>query len=431
MYKLRIITPVWSGDIDSKSKYIQSSGILGSIRWWTEAMLRTLEYSACDPTKENKKGRCPMEKNNKKHYCHSCLILGATGLRRSFRIEINEGNSAFNGSPLPIKPDRRNHGWYLRSGLVGELDMEIIPLNPIFEESLISVPLAIVLKWGAIGAKTQLGYGVAEFKSPQEIKIDDFEVAISKIKNDVNIKNYKLRSMNTIENHDRLPNIREFFFAKIQFEVNNGNWWQSVDGLKNLKNNRGLRKWINYGSIPIVPTIKNWLRYGEGKRLWSTGNRNTDQGIENWLLGTTKQICKKCLNEVRRDRNDRLRFWCNLCRDSLEPAKTFERISSKINISCAYPVNYNKTLWEFRIWGWIPRNGLLGGFNREEFLNSLKRSLEDTSKVKISWTNLLGGKTENHKLKVWREYNSERDTVRKEEDIEAYLQSLLEEEGEK
>ncbi|HCF37538.1 MAG TPA: type III-B CRISPR module RAMP protein Cmr1, partial [Thermosipho africanus] len=36
---LQIKTPIWTGDVDSKSDIIRSTGIVGSLRWWTETLL--------------------------------------------------------------------------------------------------------------------------------------------------------------------------------------------------------------------------------------------------------------------------------------------------------------------------------------------------------------------------------------------------------
>ncbi|WP_228369053.1 MULTISPECIES: type III-B CRISPR module RAMP protein Cmr1 [Pseudothermotoga] len=43
-------TPIWTGNIDSKSDTIQPTGIMGSLRWWTEDLLRGMNDFACDPT---------------------------------------------------------------------------------------------------------------------------------------------------------------------------------------------------------------------------------------------------------------------------------------------------------------------------------------------------------------------------------------------
>lgn len=214
------------------------------------------------------------------------------------------------------------------------------------------------------------------------------------------------------------------FFAKVQFESNN-DWWKECDGIKSYANDGRMIKWVESGSVPIAPAIKNWLRFKEGRQLW--------QGInENWLFGTTNRVCISCYSRVRVNKNEfenkKKKHWCNTCRKSLEDGETIERLTSKINISCAYPTDDNT--WEFRIWGWISKNNFMSASVRENFLNGLKISFDGSGPIKLPWDNLLGSKTEEHKLHVRREFNSLRDTVKKSEtDPNRFLQSLLEAEG--
>jgi CRISPR-associated protein Cmr1 len=401
-YRLHIKTPLWTGDIDSKSDSLQSTGIIGSLRWWMEAVLRGMDKFACGPVGDE---RCPEESSgsDKKinQYCSACLIFGATGLRRLFRMEMGGGSRLFDGGAINIRPDKRNRGWYLGSGLVGEICLKTIALDKDFHENLVLIPLTTATIWAGIGAKTQHGYGVVELKDRVDLNFDEFKKGIEE---KITAKD-RLSSMNMIErkgSNKDLPNIKEMFFAKVQFEVQNGDWWKKVDGIRpdNTRNYRGyvndprMLAWINSDSVPIAPAIKNWLRYGNGTGLWKSSNQNQDRRIENLLFGTIK--------------NDKL--------------------ASKVNISCAYKVKDN--LWEFRIWGWIPNSDTPDGFKREDFLNSLKQALSGGGSVTIPWTLLLGDQTSNHKLSIWREFNSPRDTVRSNEsNMENYLQSLLKNEG--
>ncbi|MGQ9638453.1 MAG: RAMP superfamily CRISPR-associated protein, partial [Thermodesulfobacteriota bacterium] len=394
-------------------------------RWFTEAILRGLNKFACDPNGDD---RCPtkVRKNNQEiaQYCTACLIFGATGMRRLFRIEIDGGKKVFDGGAINIKPDGRNRGWYLGSGLIETINFKIAPLNKDFDENLVFVPLAIATKWGGLGAKTQVGYGVVEFENYPEIKFEIFNNALSDLNRKERLENLNVEERSGKSNS--LPNIKEMFFAKIQFEAN-GDWWKEVDGIKKRGNRNGyindskMQKWIDSGSVPIAPAIKNWLRFGNGKNIWQTGN---NKNIENWLFGSTKRVCANCYTEVNKDKNNPQNFWCTTCKKSLKDKETFERTSSKINISCAYRIdNY---LSEFRIWGWIPKNNLPNGFNRDSFLNNLKVSLDGSGSVKIPWDNLFGSKTQKHRLKVWREFYSPTGTVKaNKNDINEYLQNLL------
>ena len=342
-----IITPIWTGDIDQRSELLQLLGFVGSLRWWAEAILRSDNNRyACDPTSD---GRCPKEDRNKKYYCSACLIFGATGIRRTFRLNVSGGKRTFVGRPLNIKPSGRNKGWYLGTGIVGEINLEIIHLDKDFDESLALLPLIIASKWGGIGAKTQHGYGVVKIEDCPKIEFNRFKEAIEKITDKERLSKFKIELRH--ENNNGLPNLREMFFAKVQFEVTDENWWKQIDGIRSdnksdeqrrhreYENDQRMINWVSSGSVPIAPAIKNWLRFGkkittkEGKKIQvSPFSEVYNKRISNWLFGNSEENNKT---------------------------------ASKINISCAYPVNDN--LWEFRIWGWIPKDGSPARFDRNGF----------------------------------------------------------------
>ena len=421
--EVEIKTPIWTGDVDQKSEFLQSTGIVGSLRWWTEAILRSIDKYACDPTGD---GRCPDEKGNEKYYCSACLIFGATGIRRMFKLDVNGGKHVFTGSALNIKPSGRNKGWYLGSGVVGKINLKITSLDRDFDESLILLPLIIASNWGGIGAKTQHGYGVIKIEDCPRIDFTSFREDIEKVTNQERLS--KLRIKLRYGSNNELPDLREMFFAKIQFEAENG-WWRNVDGIASRSNDPRILAWIDSGSVPIVPAVKNWLRYGGGTKLWKTTNQNQNERIENWLFGTTEKICSSCYGRVRKNKSDPRNFWCPNCNRPIRREETFERIASKINVSCAYPVSDN--LWEFRIWGWIPKNKLSEElkFNREDFLTNLKQALSGSGHVTFPWSRLLGDQTKNHKLRVWREFKPSEDAIKpSENNVDNYVQSLLEEE---
>jgi CRISPR-associated protein Cmr1 len=103
--KLKTLTPIWTGNVDKNSDILMETGILGSLRWWYEGIIRGLGGRACDPTSEEAKERCNFNaesyenalKQGKSHrdafveglkdVCPACLLFGCTGWRRRFRIE--------------------------------------------------------------------------------------------------------------------------------------------------------------------------------------------------------------------------------------------------------------------------------------------------------------------------------------------------------
>lgn len=417
---LNIKTPLWVGNIDSKTNFPKPTGIMGSLRWWTEVFIRALDKNACDPINDES---CPENNNHQKNcYCYACMIFGATGLRRMFKLSAHGGKQIFGGNPINIKPAGRRHGWYLGGGLTGEIFLNIVELDPFFSPALIQAPLMVASHWGGIGARTQHGYGVVEIQDLPAISFEAFKEALSWA---VSAKRLALSNVQVRKNmREILPDLREMFFAKVQFDAKN-KWWKQVDGIKpeRTRPDNRISTWTQSDSVPIVPALKNWLRYtDEGKKIWQFQQDNG--AIENWLFGTTKNVCAFCHRNVKNNKFDKRKYWCNNCRRTLSSDKIANKISSKINISCAYRVGER---WEFRIWGWIPTQ-FPESFNRDSFMDSLKTSLNDSSdnSIQMPFQRLLGENTSNYQLVTWREFNSPRDTVMNNQgNIERYIQSLL------
>ena len=402
---IKTLTPLWTGDVDRKCSRIKETGIIGSLRWWYEALVRGLGGYACDPTSDDKSyvhKRCPKEHGGNKKYCTACLVFGATGIRRLFRLYVSGGKPLFDGA-IQIIPKGRRGGWFLGGGLVGNINLNIIPFSNDFDRSLIIVPLLIASNWGAIGARAQHGYGVVEIlEGHQEVDFSRFNGSIKKITNQKRL--LKLEVDIRRNSSEELPNIQEMFFAKVVFKVKD-EWWKDVNGIAPRSHedyhghiyNPKMLDWVKSDSLPISPAIKNWIRYGNvitikrGKKIQvSPFKEISNIEISKWIFGTSNSI----------------------------------KTASKINISCAYPIGDN--LWEFRIWGWIPKDGIPARFDRDSFLDNLKQALEGSGSVTVPWNELLGDQTEKHKLKVWREFDSSRDTVKpNESNIDNYLQSLL------
>ncbi|MGQ9712918.1 MAG: type III-B CRISPR module RAMP protein Cmr1 [Desulfotomaculales bacterium] len=104
---------------------VRETGLIGSLRWWYEALVRGLGGYACDPTGEN---HCP-DKNGK--HCAACELFGCTGWARKFRLEVLDGNG-------------------------GTLRLRFIPLRPVQEEerALLVLTLHLIAEYGAIGGRT-------------------------------------------------------------------------------------------------------------------------------------------------------------------------------------------------------------------------------------------------------------------------------------
>lgn len=331
-------------------------------------------------------------------------------------MEMNGGRkiSFQKNEAINVKPSGRSRGWFFGPAIVKGLKMEIIPLDEKFDENFVLVPLLIASKWGGIGAKTQLGYGVVEVANSSNVGFDKFKKALE----DLSREGKRQGSNNSC-----LPNLKEMFFAKIRFKASN-NWWKKVDGLIDRSGKNGveireevIEKCLSNNFLPIAPVIKNWLRYGNGRQIWQHNNKT--KGLENWLFGTSKTVCPQCYDyDIVPQENGT--YKCQNCNQKFEKEKVINRCASKINISCAYVVDND--LWEVRIWGWIPSSPKLQGFQKDQFLDKLKNALNGGN---FNFHALFGNQTSDHKLVVWREYNSERDTVKKEGNFDNFVESLL------
>lgn len=83
--KIKPLSPIWTGDAKKKCTIIRETGILGSIRWWYEAVVRGLGGTACDPTNSSCEGE--------KHHCDACELFGCTGWARKFRLELEQDDT--------------------------------------------------------------------------------------------------------------------------------------------------------------------------------------------------------------------------------------------------------------------------------------------------------------------------------------------------
>jgi len=149
-YQFKALTDLWTGSINLveqkaqiKEKIVSdrliTTGLLGSIRWWFEVLVRGLGGYACDPTETKCGGR---------NHCVVCELFGCTGWARKFRFEVLDKDDK-------IKTDQ------IRKG--DEFQLRFTPLRPICikERTLLDATLCLIAEYGAIG-------GEAVFKPTDE-----------------------------------------------------------------------------------------------------------------------------------------------------------------------------------------------------------------------------------------------------------------------
>lgn len=161
--KVKSLTPIWTGDENGKCITLRETGIIGSLRWWYEALIRGLGGYACDPTSDDKNfKKCELkhDKFNKtlksgksiqeelnEQICPVCQLFGCTGWSRRFRLEINgiSENDIIKGkSPAAgLKPKTI---FNLEFTFLSDLSPE--------EKWLFKKTLLVIENYGAIGGRT-------------------------------------------------------------------------------------------------------------------------------------------------------------------------------------------------------------------------------------------------------------------------------------
>jgi len=67
--KLRTLTPLWTGGVEGTCDRVHETGIIGSLRWWYEAIVRGLEGFVGDSASDDMSQRCEVRR--------PCLPAGA------------------------------------------------------------------------------------------------------------------------------------------------------------------------------------------------------------------------------------------------------------------------------------------------------------------------------------------------------------------
>ncbi|HON06784.1 MAG TPA: type III-B CRISPR module RAMP protein Cmr1 [Verrucomicrobiota bacterium] len=120
---IKPLTPLWTGDADRNCRTLRETGIIGSLRWWYEALIRGLGGTACDPTST----KCAND-----IHCDACELFGCTGWARKFRLEIEKSGENYLFKFVPLREIK---------------DVEL---------GLLNLTLFLIAEYGAIGGKTVL-----------------------------------------------------------------------------------------------------------------------------------------------------------------------------------------------------------------------------------------------------------------------------------
>jgi CRISPR type III-B/RAMP module RAMP protein Cmr1 len=238
-FKIKTLTPLWTGGSDGKMHRVHETGIIGSIRWWYEVLVRALGGSACDPSSKEKK--CEAD-----NHCDVCELFGCTGWGRKFRLEIiNDINEHKLLNQVSI--DTRKNKKYKRfsSGFtMKDLQVKIVPLRNISDKEwfLLRETLTLISNYGALGGRTSQGNGIVE----------------------IDLSNFPNKKAPLVfRNFDGIkePSLDKFSFQKFNIEFK-----ESITNLinKNLfwisYSHSGNSNWENLDYLPIAFHIRDCLR---------------------------------------------------------------------------------------------------------------------------------------------------------------------------
>ncbi|MFQ6041892.1 MAG: type III-B CRISPR module RAMP protein Cmr1 [Candidatus Poribacteria bacterium] len=262
--KMRTITPVWTGGLDRTSDFAKTSGLVGSIRWWYESLVRGLGGYACDPTSPDscifdsaEYERTHRIEDGLQDVCFACRLFGCTGWSGKFMLLV--ADSAGNVGDVNVN----------KSGV--DFTLKLVELKPIIdvERWLLSAAFWIIDEYGSIGGKTTAkppkrpDYGIVEVVENIDFQLtrDDVVQWIEEQMNASEVMQSKLSMLPR-----EYPNLRYFFFHPDDWlDTNEMNRLLRSDRTKFLAGQRGVSKKV--------------FSFKDGSRFWgyTTGDEMLQQ----------------------------------------------------------------------------------------------------------------------------------------------------------
>jgi len=262
------LTPLWTGNAEGVCNQIRETGLIGSLRWWYEAILRKCGIYACDPSK----GGCLYEKKNGLGgICLACQLFGCTGWSRRFRLEVDGGAGAGELEEVKLQqPGTANHrGWRIPTDVSGEFKMRFFPLfDADWDTQGLSLTLHLIERYGAFGSKTSHGQGVVRFsRIPAGGGLAQWMESLKK-------KQHKQCAQPS-----GAPDLRDFVGVTVKLKPEKPRWWDGL-GLSLDRFN------ISNGStwIPSAPVVRAMLREQLRRKGWNDARHR--------LLGTVRPSAK-------------------------------------------------------------------------------------------------------------------------------------------
>ncbi len=179
--RLRTLTPLWTGGVDQAADRLHETGLIGSLRWWYEALVRGLGGYACDPTDDKSKCKEYDPKLGQASVCAACYLFGTTGWARLFRLRVLQDDMRLVPlhfyTTLPANKrwlgsifggEKRNNQIDGMTVPFGQLRLEIVGrgVDEDYALSQVAWTLDFIAKFGGLGAKLQHGFGQIALSTP-------------------------------------------------------------------------------------------------------------------------------------------------------------------------------------------------------------------------------------------------------------------------
>ena len=223
-FRLKTLTPIWTGGVRKDNSALHLTSIRGAIRWWYEVLIRGLGYYVCDPTangckvnisNEDKKkieeGKISLTDYIKGEICPACYFFGCTGWSGKFVIRLTKPKTNKSVSSLQAGAFLFNIHFIEKKKFEKE------------EISLLKMTLKLIVDYGAIGGRTTFKPSEKNYKN-MKLHHKDFGLIIraedSNIPNlkekiyEIGINEYLKGLKKRDSNDEEWPDLKNFWFIK-------------------------------------------------------------------------------------------------------------------------------------------------------------------------------------------------------------------------
>jgi CRISPR-associated protein Cmr1 len=289
-YKLRAITPIWTGCADRQGDRLITTGLLGSIRWWFEVLVRGLGGSACDPTDSD----ISCSDKNDKH-CVVCELFGCTGWARKFRFDVLDESGKIKRDQ--IKKDER-------------FRFRFTPLRPICDKewALLDLTLRLIAEYGAIGGKTVLKPSDDANRSNRPHHQDYGLIAIEPRPDDPSVKKetlqrYLASGWRSVDHGDfRWASLENFWCVNGKYLMRQNDRASTFNKVLGREEEKSQAQQL----CPGASQAQRWLagRQGESKKVFSFKDPPRTFGFVNTDLLTLddmKDLLRRAWGDLRDD----------------------------------------------------------------------------------------------------------------------------------